>query len=257
VHRLIDARGIVLELLQFQRPGTVGTPTRRSMNALGHTHINYYVRDFEQTLADVVRHGGAVHAVTRLESQMADGTRCPMVYCTDPDGTRIEVWTTDPYGAGGSVVEPIAGIDRKFSHSGVCVTDVARSAAFYGHLGVHLAETFDYRAYPGALDTVLELSGSELLAQMLRGTAPDVVELLYFAKPVASGSGRPAPVNSLGYGAIAFEVDDLAGTAVALLQAGGVALTQPVRDGNELRQSFADPDGARITLLQRSGTVAR
>lgn len=252
---LTDRRGISLQLLEFGKPAAVGSRQRRPINAYGHTHVNYYVRDFEQTLTDVATLGGTVHRHTFLDSTMADGTRCPMVYCTDPDGIRIEVWTTEPYGAGGSVVAPISGIDRKFSHSGVCVSDTARSLQFYAQLGLNLAETFDYRGYPGALDVVLELQRSELLAQMMRGPEPDVVELLYFAHPAAVGTREPVPFNHYGYNHLAFWVDDLETTAAGLVKSGGRSLAPPgeAEDGIR-RQCLADPDGARVLLQQADGS---
>jgi len=52
-----------------------------------------------------------------------------MIYCTDPDGIRVEIWTTDPYGRSGFSPE-VPGVQRKFSHSGTCVRDLGRSIVF-------------------------------------------------------------------------------------------------------------------------------
>jgi catechol 2,3-dioxygenase-like lactoylglutathione lyase family enzyme len=252
-HRLSNGQGIALQLLQFEHPGAVGVRTRRPMNTFGLTHLNFYVRNFEQTLADVRTHGGQVHEHTRLDTPLSESVQCSMVFCSDPDGTRIEVWTTDPHGMGNSMATALPGVDRKFSHSGICVTDTERSLAFYAHLGLQLVDTFDYRDYPGALDKVSELQGVRLLAQMMRNGNGDVVELLYYAEPPASGSRERPPANRHGLSHLAFWVDDIDATAAALAAAGGKLFTESRSTLGGFEQiQCADPDGVRIELLKQS-----
>lgn len=250
---LRNAQGVALQLVQFASPAPIGVRTRRPMNLLGQTHINFYVRDLEQTLADIHANGGAVHERTRLDAPLEDGTASTMIYCTDPDGVRLEVWTTAPYGAGNSMAIAVPGVARKFSHSGICVRDVERSLAFYACLGQQKGETFDYRDFPGGLDRVLELRGARLLAQMTRNSRGDVIELLAYADAPPQGLGVPPPANQYGLARLAFRTGDVQATTRALVAAGGRALGEACTwpDGSK-RLRCADPDGVAIELVQEA-----
>jgi len=85
--RLITRDGVSIELLWFAAPGHTGDGERRPMNQLGLTHLSFRVDDVEATAARLVELGGAI----------VDGTRTTFaptldfVYCTDPDGVRIEL----------------------------------------------------------------------------------------------------------------------------------------------------------------------
>lgn len=89
--------GVSIELLQFVEPGHVGDGGRREMNRLGLTHLCLRV-DHVDEVADAIREaGGTVLEGTR--TTLGDGAgaadrdldRPDFVYCTDPDGTRIEL----------------------------------------------------------------------------------------------------------------------------------------------------------------------
>jgi predicted enzyme related to lactoylglutathione lyase len=56
------------------------------MNQLGFTHMTLIVDDIEAAIARVVEFGGQVHAETRIDSPYG-----PIVFCTDPDGVRVEL----------------------------------------------------------------------------------------------------------------------------------------------------------------------
>lgn len=241
---LRNAQGIRLNLISFAHPEPVGPRTRRPMYALGLTHLNFYVRDLHATLGDVHRYGGAVLDHTRLDTP--DGIS--MIHCTDPDGIRVEVWTSEPYNAGGFATA-LPGIDRKFSHSGVCVSALERSLSFYAALGFHLAECFDYRDPPGQLDSMNEAEGTALLAQMTRN-GQDVIELLQFDHPPAQGDGTPREANRIGLANLVFNVSSLDVAVDALQLAGGRVLadSRSAWDDQEQIQCL-DPDGTRIELI--------
>lgn len=250
-HRVVNSQGVELQLMNFSQPGMVGMREKRPMNTFGLTHLNFYVRDYEATLAAVRELGGKVHEHTRLDTNLEDGAPCSMIFCSDPDGARIEVWTSDPYGAGNSMAAPIPGVDRKFSHSGICTSNMERSLAFYAHLGLLKAETFDYRDYPGALDKPSEMEGVRLLAQMMRNEKGDVVELLFYAHPTASGVRERRPANRYGLSHLAFWVDDLDVTASQLRAAGGTVFPETRSGVTGFEQlQCADPDGVRIELMR-------
>lgn len=242
--RLANAQGIALQLTTFPNLLSPGSGSRRPMTARGMTHLNFYVRDFEETLNDVRRHGGQVIAHTLIETDAMS-----MIYCTDPDGIRVEIWTTRPYGVG-SMAHAIAGIDRRFSHSGICVANLAASMAVYCALGFEAAEQYDYRHPPGQLDRMMEARDTACFAQMMRN-GDDVVELLCFDKPIASGDGRPSEPDRIGLTGLAFEVSSVVAIAARLDSLGGHVLDE--KRGNrrgQTRTLCADPDGVRIELFE-------
>lgn len=250
-YRLVNPQGIALHLQGFERPAPVGSRTRRPMNAFGLTHLNFYVRDLTQTLEELRAHGGQVHEHTWLDTRLEDGSECSMVYCSDPDGVRVELWTTRPYGRGNSMATPYPGLDRKFSHSGICVADPQRSLDFYSRLGFESAEEFDYRPFPGALDRMCELEDSRLYARMMRSADGQVLELLFWEHPPPFGPRTRPPAHKYGFSQLVFEVDDLEGTADVLARAGGRVFPEShcTADGYD-RLQCADPDGVRIELIR-------
>jgi lactoylglutathione lyase len=76
-----------IELLFYDAPGCVGEPVRRPVNQLGLTHLNFRVDDVEGVAARLRELGGTVLEHTRTTF----GPEMDFVYCTDPDGTRIEL----------------------------------------------------------------------------------------------------------------------------------------------------------------------
>jgi lactoylglutathione lyase len=79
--------GLTIELLAYDSPGVTGDGSRRPMNQLGLTHINLRVDDIETVAAAIAAHGGTVLSDTRTTF----GDVMDFVYCTDPDGVRIEL----------------------------------------------------------------------------------------------------------------------------------------------------------------------
>jgi catechol 2,3-dioxygenase-like lactoylglutathione lyase family enzyme len=249
--RLVNGQGIVLELRQPVDPPGTGARSRRPMNALGLTHLNFYVRDVESVLEDVRANGGEVLAHTRVDAPLENDGSVSMLYTVDADGIRTEVWMTRPYGTGNSMATPVPGLERKFSHSGILVSDCARSLDFYAHLGLAKAETFDYREAPGALDPVLELEDSRLLAQMMRSADGQIVELLELAHPATTGSKQRVPANTFGFTELAFTVDDIESTGRKLAASGGrVYPDERSTAGGKPALPCSDPDGVRLLLIQ-------
>jgi catechol 2,3-dioxygenase-like lactoylglutathione lyase family enzyme len=81
---------IAIELLAFQEPAPFGARERRPVNQLGLTHLSFRVRDVAGTAARVVELGGAVVESSRTTIDLG-GTALEFVYCTDPDGVRVEL----------------------------------------------------------------------------------------------------------------------------------------------------------------------
>jgi catechol 2,3-dioxygenase-like lactoylglutathione lyase family enzyme len=78
---------VSIELLFYDAPGHVGPAERRPVNQLGLTHLNFRVEDVDAVAARLRDLGGTVleHTRTTFSPEM------DFVYCTDPDGTRIEL----------------------------------------------------------------------------------------------------------------------------------------------------------------------
>jgi catechol 2,3-dioxygenase-like lactoylglutathione lyase family enzyme len=79
-----------IELLAFEEPSPFGPRERRAVNQLGLTHLSFRVHDVEATAARVVELGGAVVHSSRTTIDLG-GTALDFVYCTDPDGVRVEL----------------------------------------------------------------------------------------------------------------------------------------------------------------------
>jgi catechol 2,3-dioxygenase-like lactoylglutathione lyase family enzyme len=79
-----------IELLAFSEPAPFGDKERRAVNQLGLTHLSFRVADVEAVAAKVVELGGTRVATSRTTIDFG-GTPLEFVYCTDPDGVRIEL----------------------------------------------------------------------------------------------------------------------------------------------------------------------
>jgi lactoylglutathione lyase len=88
--RMLARDGVTVELLRFASPGFTGDGGRRPMNQLGLTHLSVRVDDVDELSATIERLGGTVVSTTRTTLDVA-GARLDFLYCTDPDGVRIEL----------------------------------------------------------------------------------------------------------------------------------------------------------------------
>lgn len=83
---LLFRKDIVIELIHFSRPGHSGPSGARPMNQLGVTHLSFRVADIDPLLARIEAVGGTVLRSTRTSALGGE-----VIFCTDPDGTRIEL----------------------------------------------------------------------------------------------------------------------------------------------------------------------
>ncbi len=79
--------GVMIELLSFEHPGVVGSNDRRPMNQLGLTHLSFTVDEIDAVVDRIVKHGGRALPHTKVKTPKGD-----LIFCTDPDGVRIELW---------------------------------------------------------------------------------------------------------------------------------------------------------------------
>ena len=230
--------GPVIELLHFLAPPASGAREKRSTREYGLVHLSFYVDDIDAWADRVRAAGGTVHEATRAHFAENNTT---MLYCTDPDGVRIELMKAP-------------GERERFSHSGICVENVDVSLAYYAEFGFHAAENFVLDQGLDWLGLINEVPGIKLRAQMVRDARGNTIELLKVFEPGSIGSRERQPLNRFGLTHLAFWDDDPAATAAALTARGGyfVETAHVVTPGIELTHG-ADPDGVRIELMTPIG----
>jgi lactoylglutathione lyase len=77
---------VTIELLTFTNATVSGATERGPMNQRGFTHMTLVVDDIEAAVARIVEYGGAVVEESRIDSPFG-----PLLFCTDPDGVRLEL----------------------------------------------------------------------------------------------------------------------------------------------------------------------
>jgi predicted enzyme related to lactoylglutathione lyase len=232
-----NAQGVALELLQFVQPGASGVRERRPNNQYGLTHLAFYVDDMDGAAERVRAAGGQVHEQTRGFFPQGNTT---MMYCTDPDGARIELMHNPD-------------IPARFSHSGICVTDIDRSMRFFDKaIRFAPAENYALSNHSDWLDIVNELEGVKLQAQMVRSAQGNVIELLKMVTPACFGPRERRTMNQYGLTHLAFYVDDIDAVAADVVANGGRAYPHTrALFGNGVEIMYCtDPDGVRIELMR-------
>lgn len=142
---------------------------------------------------------------------------------------------------------------RRFSHLGICVTDLERALRFYRDL-LGFAHEAEVEVAGEPTDTLLRLRGTQLRAVFLVRDGVRV-ELLAFASPPGPPA-RTRPMHEPGLTHLSFRVDDLDATLAALRAAGERVLEDTVIRFPEWQAGAAfvtDPDGQLIELVQRPG----
>jgi len=131
----------------------------------------------------------------------------------------------------------------RYLHTMVRVSNLEASLDFYSRLlGMVEVRRNDY---PQGRYTLVFLAAPADAARGIAEKAP-LLELTFNWDPEAYGEGR-------NFGHLAFEVDDIYATCERL-QAGGVTINRPPRDG---RMAFVrSPDNISIELLQKGEALA-
>jgi catechol 2,3-dioxygenase-like lactoylglutathione lyase family enzyme len=118
------------------------------------------------------------------------------------------------------------GEPERFSHSGICVGDIAASMAFYARLGFKPAENYVLDEGAPWLAVINEVPGIKLRAQMMRDEYGNIIELLQVFQPVCFGPREMQAMNRFGLSHMVIEDD-------------------PSMDAVDIFHR-ADPDGVRI-----------
>lgn len=234
-----NGEGVVLELTQFLSPAAVGTRQRRPNNHYGLTHLAWYFHDIDAVADRVAEAGGQVHPHTRAHYPAGGAT---MMYCTDPDGTRIELMHHE-----------VAG--ERFSHSGIQQFDHDLFMRFYSQIfGFETAENYDLVNEQEWLSVINELPDVQLRAQMVRDARGNTFELLGFYNPASEGPRERPPRNQYGFNYLAFWAEDLDATADLVRELGGQVHEHTRASSGEVELlACSDPVGVRLQLMKKLG----
>jgi catechol 2,3-dioxygenase-like lactoylglutathione lyase family enzyme len=235
--RLLKHRdGPVIDLMQFTTPPASGRRERRSTLQYGLVHLSFYVDDIDAMAQRLIDAGGHVFEETR--AHFAEG-RTTMLYCTDPDGIRIELMHNPD-------------VPGRFSHSGICVENIDTSLRYYGALGFELAENYVLDQGYEWLAKINEVPGIKLRAQMVRDSEGNVIELLKVFEPASFGPREPQPLNRFGLTHFALWDDAPDARVEKLCALGGRFNPEAHVVASEVElQQGADPDGVRIELMRK------
>lgn len=227
--------GPVLELLHFLTPPASGPRERKSALEYGLFHLSFYVDDIDVAAQKIRDAGGFVIDNTRVHD--AD-TGLTLLYCTDPDGVRVEL-----------MQQP--GQPASFSHSGILVDDVEKALAYYAHLGFQPAENYVLDQGLDYLGVIMEVPGVRLRAQMMRDADGNTIELLKIFAPQPGGPRQRKPLNRFGLTHLAFWDDAIEQTIPALTASGGYFVEAAhVKTAEIELQHGADLDGVRVELMR-------
>jgi len=92
---MLTLENLVIELIYFESPTSAPAQGLRPINQHGLTHLSLTVNDLDAAIAHVESCGAQVLHQTRTE--MAAGEdKIELIFCLDPDGTRIELYKPAP-----------------------------------------------------------------------------------------------------------------------------------------------------------------
>ena len=142
----------------------------------------------------------------------------------------------------------------RYTHTGICVSDLERSLRFY--CDVLGFEQLSHSDLEGEMvDRLNEREGVKVTTAFIErdGTW---LELMEFREPGWIGSQSVRPMHQLGLTHLAFRVDDFDALCARIEAAGGSVLSGSRIDQSGIRAIMAtDPDGLRVELLERPGPL--
>jgi catechol 2,3-dioxygenase-like lactoylglutathione lyase family enzyme len=139
----------------------------------------------------------------------------------------------------------------RFSHLGLCVSDLPRSLHFYCE-GLGFREVSRLDVAGEASDRLLELDGARVQAVYLERDGLRL-ELFHYLAPGVIGDGAARAMNAKGLTHLSLAVTHLDEVVATLAALGGSVLERTRIDNPVLgaRAIFVlDPDGTRIELVQ-------
>jgi len=86
----MELEGRLVELVRFDAPATRRADLK-AFGTTGLTHLSFRVDSIDEALDRVRRFGGSVLEQTRTHVDLPGGITGCVIFCTDPDGTRVEL----------------------------------------------------------------------------------------------------------------------------------------------------------------------
>jgi glyoxylase I family protein len=141
---------------------------------------------------------------------------------------------------------------HRFSHIGICVSDLERSLLFYRD-ALGFVEVSRLEMKGAVTERLLDIPGGEIQAVYLKLGAT-LIELLFYPYAGHQSAASPRPMNKLGLTHLSLVVADLSNVAMAVEHSGGTLLDQTriEHDGVTMAMFILDPDGMRIELVKAS-----
>jgi catechol 2,3-dioxygenase-like lactoylglutathione lyase family enzyme len=131
-------------------------------------------------------------------------------------------------------------------HTGITVSDLDRSVAFYEQLGFDVVERMEEEG--DEVERGVGVPGARLRVAMLEGPNSRL-ELIEYLEP--SNGPAPHPNNGIGAAHVCLEVEDVDAAVAELREQGIEFLTDPITHEAGIRWVYArDPDGITAELLQ-------
>lgn len=131
-------------------------------------------------------------------------------------------------------------------HTGITVSDLDRSVAFYERLGFEVAERIEEEGEE--VERGVGVPGAKLRVAMLEGPNSRL-ELIEYLQP--SDGPPPHPNNGIGAAHVCLEVEDVDAAVAELREQGIEFLTDPITHEAGIRWVYAkDPDGITAELLE-------
>ena len=260
-----------MEVIEYRN--VEGEPVDTLHGNPGTCHLAFYTDDLEETWATLAKAGSELQGedITLIEGGVFDGGK--VIYCTDPDGIRVEFLEGRAYLDGSERHPermPKSSRANETSHAGLHVSDLERSLEFYvGQLGLEVVAKFVAND-PGTRAVIGEPDADLNMAILRLPGTNAYLEVIEYQNAPGRHPVDPQQANA-GTCHIAFYVDDLDATWSKLEAAGSKLVSTRVLDvpngpmeGGKVIYC-TDPDGIRVEFLeanayldgtQRAGTTA-
>jgi catechol 2,3-dioxygenase-like lactoylglutathione lyase family enzyme len=231
-----DCTGVTLELVKYLWPPSSGPRQRRPLNQCGLTHFCFWVPRIEDSARLIETHGGTPHWHTLV---VAEEMKTRVMYCSDPDGVRIELGER-------------AGQPPAFLHSALCAKGAGETIRFYCELlGFRLVEQLELKQHASWLARLMELQDVSLSAHVIASNGNDRIEVLECHRPEAFGTRQPEVSNRFGLSHMTFLVPDLAAAAAVLRNAGTCHTVHSLAGpGSGAAIVCNDPEGTTLILME-------
>jgi glyoxylase I family protein len=134
-----------------------------------------------------------------------------------------------------------------FSHVGICVSDLDRSARFYRDvLGFTQLYALDF----GGNETAATMEQQGAFGSVMLRRDDLRLELLQWVDVPVTGTGRRRAMTELGFTHLSFRVDDVDELSAAVRAAGGNVHEHTLSALGEVRLMYVtDPDGIRVEFM--------